>query len=371
MDVSVIVTSYNNSHNLAECIDALLRQKLGETIKLYEIIVVDSGSTDNSAEILESYAGKVRFITPPQPLQNPLSAPTARNLGAEHAHGEILIFTDSDCTGTNTWVFHMVQHYKDTSIGAVIGNREPDKGKGLGTFIRRYEFILYSNKFTTNGPLMMDTDSLSREGAFIPLAGNNFSMRAALWHDIGGMKNIFPGEDILLEIDILKRNGGILFDPNIVVSHYHPVSFRRLLRRSWSNGVATHRIALYSKRTINSRHFQKRGKNYNISLFLSIIIGIPALLIVSAIKSCFYSILLMLCMFVAFSFIYMTFGTYRELRCILRSKSINVFRQYKLSIFQAGAFVAAHFLVKFIASISIITSPGIIIWRKLYSRDYN
>ncbi|MBI4749067.1 MAG: glycosyltransferase family 2 protein [Acidobacteria bacterium] len=84
--VSVIVPMYNAAPYLAEALTSLQSQ----SIKPFEIIVVDDGSTDDSAAIAQSFAG-VRLI------QQPNSGPaTARNTGINAAQGTVIGFLDAD-----------------------------------------------------------------------------------------------------------------------------------------------------------------------------------------------------------------------------------------------------------------------------------
>lgn len=85
--ISVIIPVFNAKGYLAECIDSVLAQ----TYRSIEIIVVDDGSTDGSAEILSGYGDRVTLVR-----QRNAGASTARNRGAAHAKGEFLAFLDSD-----------------------------------------------------------------------------------------------------------------------------------------------------------------------------------------------------------------------------------------------------------------------------------
>ena len=88
--VSVIIPVYNSEDYLQECLDSLLKQTLHEI----EIICVDDGSTDGSLQILEKNAANDKRI---QILhQENLHAGVARNNGLKAAHGEYVIFLDSD-----------------------------------------------------------------------------------------------------------------------------------------------------------------------------------------------------------------------------------------------------------------------------------
>lgn len=90
--VSVVVPVYNVEPYLAECLDSLLGQTLAEI----EVITIDDGSTDRSADILRDYAQRdrrVRVITQANAGQG-----AARNAGVAVARGEFLMFVDSDDT---------------------------------------------------------------------------------------------------------------------------------------------------------------------------------------------------------------------------------------------------------------------------------
>lgn len=88
--ISIIVPVYNTSKYLHKCLDSLVNQ----TYKNIEIIVVDDGSTDNSAIICDSYAENYKNITVYHTENHGLSA--ARNIGIESSNGDFLAFVDSD-----------------------------------------------------------------------------------------------------------------------------------------------------------------------------------------------------------------------------------------------------------------------------------
>lgn len=87
--VSVVVPVYNCRPYLASCLESALAQ----TYPALEVIVVDDGSTDGSAELLAAFAGRIRVVA-----QRNAGAAAARNLGASHARGSFLAFLDSDDT---------------------------------------------------------------------------------------------------------------------------------------------------------------------------------------------------------------------------------------------------------------------------------
>ena len=83
--ISIIIPTYNEEDVILDCLESLKRQSL----KDFEIIVVDDGSTDSTVNKLK----EVTILH-----QNHLGAGAARNLGAKNAKGDILVFVDCDMT---------------------------------------------------------------------------------------------------------------------------------------------------------------------------------------------------------------------------------------------------------------------------------
>ncbi len=84
---SVLINNYNYGRYLGEAIESVLAQ----TYSHLEIIVVDDGSTDNSREVLEAYAGRVVAV-----MKENGGQASAFNAGFAASHGDIIFFLDSD-----------------------------------------------------------------------------------------------------------------------------------------------------------------------------------------------------------------------------------------------------------------------------------
>lgn len=87
MRISCIVPVHDAERHLAAAIDSVLAQDW----PLHEIVAVDDGSTDRSAEILAAYAGRVIIVTQPH-----AGVSAARNTGLRHASGDVIAFQDAD-----------------------------------------------------------------------------------------------------------------------------------------------------------------------------------------------------------------------------------------------------------------------------------
>lgn len=85
--ISVVIPTYNRALYIKEAIDSALAQTHGDV----EVIVVDDSSTDDTARIVSSYTGKVKYI-----LQENRERGAARNAGIRDSAGEYVAFLDSD-----------------------------------------------------------------------------------------------------------------------------------------------------------------------------------------------------------------------------------------------------------------------------------
>ncbi len=115
--ISVVMPAYNAGRHLVRTIDSVLAQ----TFCALEIIVVDDGSTDDTAEVARTYGSKIRYIA-----QNNAGASVARNTGIEAAKGEWIAFLDADDEWLPEKLALQTEHLK----------RNPDLAWTTGNFIR-------------------------------------------------------------------------------------------------------------------------------------------------------------------------------------------------------------------------------------------
>ncbi len=114
MDVSIVLPVHNERANILPEISRI-RQAMDASEYSYEIVVIDDGSTDGSAEVLASIPG-IRFV---RSTENRGSG-FARRIGTQHAHGRIVVWTDVDMSYPNDRIPELVKttNGKDHVVGA-------------------------------------------------------------------------------------------------------------------------------------------------------------------------------------------------------------------------------------------------------------
>lgn len=191
--ISAIIPAYNEELYIEKCISSLKNQDLDKS--MYEIIVVDNGSTDNTYELAKNMGIKV--------LKEPQRGVThARNMGAEHASGEILVFPDADCLYPQDWLTRIVNIFKESPSLDALG----------GTFV-----------FYDATPLWEKVSVASKRFVY-HIAGGNMAVRKMAFQQVGGFDTRYNiGEELLLELKLRDLKKKVKIDRSLVISY----SFRR------------------------------------------------------------------------------------------------------------------------------------------------
>ena len=213
MSVSIIVPTFNGASSIGNCLDALLKQTVGRDA---EILVVNDGSTDNTADVVARYFG-VRLIT-----QSNAGPATARNRGALEARGTIILFTDDDCVPMPEWLAAMIEPFKDPNVVGVKGVYRTRQRRLVARFVQ----IEYEDKYR----LMSDVPHID----FIDTYSAGF--RRDRFLELNGYDTSFPvacAEDVELSYRMSARGWTMKFVPAAIVYHTHPDTLWRYLSKKY------------------------------------------------------------------------------------------------------------------------------------------
>ena len=236
LEVSVIIPAYNAASTIAGCIKSVLAQSTSEK---FEILVVDDGSTDDTALIAMRYP-KVRVLR-----QENAGASAARNLGAREARGWILCFIDADCTATPHWMDSLAQ--------AIRGGADGAKGTLLTSqpeAVARFTQIEYEDRYDR----MLARPRID----FIDMGSAAYRRDVVLGIGEGGFDTSYPGasvEDQEFSFRLAKLGCDLRFVPEATVYHRHPTTLRAYVRRKFNIGrwkVMVH--ARHPERVISDSH---------------------------------------------------------------------------------------------------------------------
>ena len=201
---SLVLATYNSAHTLPAALDSLLTQSLP-----IQLIVVDDGSTDNSLDLLANYSDKIMLLK--QDHQGPA---IARNLGAEYASSDILLFVDADMT------FH--KHYVRDLI-------KPIRGEVIGTYTTKEHVANWDNPLARCWNIEEGWEDKLRFPANPPKLGTDY--RAILRSEfmrVGGFDNIGYTDTWSLFHKLGKRP----LATRALCYHQNPDTFSKIYRQA-------------------------------------------------------------------------------------------------------------------------------------------
>jgi len=215
--VSVVCSTYGRAELLPRLLGALADQTF--PADELEVVIVDNGSPDDTAAVLERAGGTVPFALRVVRHDENRGAAGGRNTGWRTARAPIIAFTDDDCTPTPTWLELGVAAVEAHGPGAfAVGSTRPDpaeESRLLRPFSR--SMLVAEPRFYETCNIFYRRDDLERMGGFDEGFG------------IGG-------EDTDLALRLIDAGHEALWTPEAVVHHrVRPPSFRANLReaRRW------------------------------------------------------------------------------------------------------------------------------------------
>jgi glycosyltransferase involved in cell wall biosynthesis len=216
--ISVIVPAYNAEATIGECVRALQHQSLASD--KYEIIVVDDGSADRTAELAAATGARV--------LQQAHQGPAAaRNEGVQTARGEIIMFTDADCIPAQDWIEQMSAPLADAKVDGVKGAYATRQRE----VVARLAQLEFEERY----------DRLERSRFVDFFDSHALALRKSVLYARGSFDTFFPAannEDVDLAYRFATVGSGLTFNRAAVVYHHHPSNWavyvvQKLWRGYW------------------------------------------------------------------------------------------------------------------------------------------
>lgn len=186
LSISVIIPTYNRKAWLRQTLDSLAQQAM--PAERFEVIVVDDGSEDGTAEIAsETFPFSLRYIR-----QVNQGDAAARNTGAEQSQADILVFLDDDILVSAEYLACLIPEHISFYNRIVVGTE-----------------VLWLEEFNPLDQEQSGFENIEPEIVNLPFAkvcSNNMSVRRQAYHEIGMMQGLdFPGSSIWCDVDFAYR----------------------------------------------------------------------------------------------------------------------------------------------------------------------
>ncbi|HEX5594495.1 MAG TPA: bifunctional polysaccharide deacetylase/glycosyltransferase family 2 protein [Micromonosporaceae bacterium] len=214
--VSVIVPAYNEAANIA----ATVRSLVNSNYPALEIIVVDDGSTDGTADIVEQLRLRgVRVIR-----QANAGKPAALNTGIAYARANLLVLVDGDTVFQPDTIHRLVQGFADPSVGAISGNTKVANRRRL---LGRWQHLEYVIGFN------LDRRMYDVLGCMPTIPGAIGAFRREVLLDVGGVPAETLAEDTDLTMAILRAGWRVIYEEHAIAWTEAPSSLRQLWRQRY------------------------------------------------------------------------------------------------------------------------------------------
>ena len=223
MKYSIIIPVYNRPDEVDELLESLKNQ----TLKDFEVVVVEDGSEKTCKEEAEKYARvmDVKYYSKKNSGPGP-----SRNYGVERANGEYVLILDSDCVLPEGYLAAVDEELRREPCDAFGG---PDRAHDSFTPVQKA--INYSmTSFFTTGGIRGGKKKLDK---FYPRSFN-MGIRAELYQRLGGFSAMRFGEDIDFSIRIFKSGASCRLFPEAWVWHKRRTDMKKFFKQVHNSGIA-------------------------------------------------------------------------------------------------------------------------------------
>lgn len=232
MRLSIIVPAYNAEKSLPNLITSLAAQ----TYRDFEVILIDDGSTDATARLIEDSGFAM------QKTGGNRGPAHARNIGAAASRGDVLVFTDADCAPSADWTANVARLMSAGGCEALMGRLVLEKSNYLGNAISALGFPAGGSVGFEN---IWRVDSAGFTDSFSTC---NCAIKAEAFTLAGGFDESFPypgGEDTLLAKKLVSQGYRIRFCPAAVVYHAARSDLRDFFKWQFKRGISSY---IFSKK---------------------------------------------------------------------------------------------------------------------------
>lgn len=223
--ISILIRTKNEAKDLPKALE-LIRQ---QSFKPTEIIVVDSGSTDGTTEIIQRQ-NDVKLI---EMKPEEFTFGRSLNIGCQAAKGDIIVSLSAHAFPCDRdWLKNLAQHFNDPKIAGVYGKQVPQPDAWPPVQRDYLEYYGEQTRFQEN-PEKFNDHSFSNA---------NSAIRRQCWEKRLFDETLTGNEDQEWAQAMLKRNYKIVYEPKAAVYHSHNEPLLKVYQRTYREALATKQL---------------------------------------------------------------------------------------------------------------------------------
>lgn len=215
--ISVVIRTLNEERYLEELISAIQSQVLSDLS--FEVVIIDSGSTDRTLEIANDFSCRITHIE-----KKDFTFGRSLNWGSEFAEGDYLVYVSGHCIpATNSWLENLVRPL-------VSGHAGYSYGRQLGRDTTKFsERRLFEKYFPA-------VSEIPQQGFFCNNA--NSAISREVWQKFKFDEDVTGLEDMELAKRYVESGGAVAYVADAPVFHIHDESWKQTCRRYERESVA-------------------------------------------------------------------------------------------------------------------------------------
>jgi rhamnosyltransferase len=232
LECSISILTKNEEANIGACLEAVFSQK---GVAQFEVILVDSGSTDATLSIARGYPIRIEEIS-----SQAFHHARTRNYAASLGKAPIVVNLSGDAIpSSDAWLRNMVANFSDPGVGAVYGRQLPKPGS---TVERHHTFD------AVYGEVRIVKDPAHRNGMgyrFYHFSDVNSAIRRSVWESNPYPEDLKMFEDLAIAKRILDAGWKIVYEPDAPVFHSHHYNAKQLFKRYFDIGYTFKELKIW------------------------------------------------------------------------------------------------------------------------------
>jgi rhamnosyltransferase len=226
--ISIVILTKNNGKTIGKVLDQIHKQQIE---KDFEVIIVDSGSNDDTIDIISAFNDKLYRIQ-----SGNFGHGRTRNLASGYGSGDYLVYLSADAIPANeNWLNNLVEKLDDKNVAATFGRQIPFENTSP---MERF-FIQRNYPQIKKEPYLMKDFNMNSFYSNV-----NSAIKRSVWNKMNFNEDLIISEDYEWAKRVVDYGYRIEYVPDAPVYHSHNYGLKQVFKRYFDSGVSFSQMGL-------------------------------------------------------------------------------------------------------------------------------